>query len=238
MNILVFQHLRIEPTAIIGEMIAAAGHALHVVAIDQGDSIPKTLVGYDGLVVMGGPMSAGDSHLAYIMDEIALLKQAIKVDFPVLGLCLGAQLLAKAAGAEIIASPVREFGWFPVYQTDDSENDPLFSRLGAELTVFQWHGETFTLPNTATLIATHPDVPQQAFRIGSSQYGLQFHIEVNEAIIESWIEAGESEREALGGKGIAVIREQTSECLPAAHAFCRQMVSAWLSLVAENRGSV
>jgi len=231
MNFLLLQHLEIEPAALIGEAIAGAGHSLQVVLMERGDAVPPTLAGYDGMIVMGGPASANDSHLSYIRDEIALLKQAVAADFPVLGVCLGAQLLARAADAEIVTSPVRELGWYPLQRTWDSADDPIFRALDERgLMVFQWHGETFTLPDAATLVATHPDVPHQAFRIGSSQYGLQFHIEVDDVIIEAWVEAGESERSELGDAGIAAIRSQSPDYLPAAHAFCRVMVSAWIKL--------
>ncbi|MES0371578.1 MAG: type 1 glutamine amidotransferase [Mariprofundaceae bacterium] len=235
MNFLVLQHLRIEPTAIIGDLIKDAGHNVDIVRMDKGESVPVALDGYDGMVVMGGPMSANDAHLPYIADEIALLEKAIKADFPVLGLCLGAQLLAKAGGAEIVPSPIRELGWHPVFHTKEADTDPLFSGLKRTgLNVFQWHGETFTLPVDAALLATHPAVPNQVFRIGLSQYGLQFHIEVNEAIIESWIEAGVSECEELGEQGVALIRKESPELMPAAHGFCRDMIEAWLSIARKN----
>jgi len=233
MHILLLQHLEIEPAALIEALIADAGGTIETVRMDRGETVPSALAGYDGMVVMGGPMSANDSHLRYIADELALLEKAIEADFPVLGLCLGAQLLAKAAGAEIVVSPVRELGWYPLQRTWDSADDPIFRTLGESgLMVFQWHGETFTLPDSATLVATHPDVPNQAFRIGSSQYGLQFHIEVDQPIIESWMEAGASERSELDDDGIVAIRSESPEYLPAAHAFCREMVSAWLVLCA------
>lgn len=231
MNFLLLQHLQIEPAAIIGAMIEEAGHCIEPVRMDRGESVPQSLSGFDGVIVMGGPMSANDLHLSFVTDEIELLREAIKIDLPVLGFCLGAQLLARAAGAEIVTSPVRELGWYPVQKTRDSADDPLFRALDDDgLMVFQWHGETFTLPDSATLVATHPVVPRQAFRIGSSQYGLQFHIEVDRPIIESWIEAGDGERAVLGEAGIAAIRAQSPGYLPAAHAFCRQMVTAWLVL--------
>lgn len=215
--------------------MAEAGHTVDIVRMDKDESVPSLLEGYDGMVVMGGPMSANDSHIPYIAGEIALLKQAIEADFPVLGLCLGAQLLAKAADAEIVSSPIRELGWHPVFHTKDTDSDPLFCGLKRTgLNVFQWHAETFTLPVDATLLATHPAVPHQAFRIGSSQYGLQFHIEVDEAIIESWIEAGVSECESLGEEGLALIREESPLLIPVAHDFCRDMVEAWLSIARKN----
>jgi len=230
MNFLILQHLEIEPAALIGALLTDAGHTTQTVRVDRGETIPTALSGYHGLIVMGGSMSANDTHLSYIADELALLEKAIEADFPVLGFCLGAQLLASAAGAQVIASPVRELGWSPLQRTRASAADPLFGNMDDDLMVFQWHGETFTLPSSATLLATNPAVPNQVFRIGLSQYGLQFHIEVDQAIIELWIAAGESECSELGDAGVAAIRLQSPEYLPGAHAFCREMVTEWLGL--------
>lgn len=231
MNFLVLQHLEIEPAALVGDLIVEAGHQLKVVRLYENESVPDSLDDYDGLLVMGGPMSANDLHLSYICDEIELLKHAIEIDFPVLGFCLGSQLLARAAGAEIIAAPVRELGWYSVQRTWGSADDPIFRTLEDEgLMVFQWHGETFTLPDFATLLATNADVPHQAFRLGTAQYGFQFHIEVNEPIIDLWVAAGHSERTELGDVGVAEIHTGNARYLPTAQLFCRQMTGTWLEL--------
>ena len=165
MQILALQHLDIEPPALIADIIRGAGHDLKAVRLWLDEAVPNTLDDWDGLIVMGGPQSANDVHPGYIHDEIILLERAIGQDFPVLGICLGAQLLAKAGGAEIMPSPVRELGWYPVYPADAAATDPLFRQMQAGQMVFQWHGETFSLPEKAKLLATHPDVPHQAFRI-------------------------------------------------------------------------
>jgi GMP synthase-like glutamine amidotransferase len=122
-------------------------------------------------------------------------------------------------------------------RTWDSADDPLFRAMDDGLMVFQWHGETFTLPDAATLLAMHHDVPHQAFRVGSNQYGLQFHIEVDETVIEAWIAAGESECSELGEAGVATIRAQSPGYLPAAHAFCRALVISWLRLCDTTSGA-
>ncbi len=231
MHFLILQHLEIEPASLVGDLISEAGHTLEVVKLFASETIPGSLSDYDGLLVMGGSMSANDSHLSYISNELSLLKTAIKSDFPVLGFCLGAQLLAKAAGAEVIQSPIRELGWHPVFPTGASSDDPLFCQMNRPwLHVFQWHGETYTLPGQATLLATHPAVPNQAFRIGSSQYGVQFHVEVDQSIIDTWIDTGESERLELGEAGVWQVRSATPDHLRAAQLFCRKMVMAWLQL--------
>jgi len=231
MRFLVLQHLDIEPPALIADCLLEAGHTLETVHVHKRDAIPDALQGYAGLIVMGGPMSANDDHLPFIGREIHLLQQAIAQDFPVLGLCLGAQLLAKAAGAEILPSPERELGWYPLLSTPDGETDALFSSLPAKgLDVFQWHGETFSLPPNAVLLASCPNVPNQAFRLGSCQYGLQFHVEVDALIIRKWIDAGKSERAHLGENSIQNILLETSQYLSAMHAFCDAMCGNWLAL--------
>jgi len=161
MHFLVLQHLDIEPPALIADELLEAGHTLATVHLDQGDALPESISHIDGIIIMGGPQSANDMHTGYIREELAWLEKVIEDGLPVLGICLGAQLMAKAAGAAISASPVRELGWYPVYRTTASETDPLFALMQDGLRVFQWHGETFSVPDTMTLTATHPDVPAQ-----------------------------------------------------------------------------
>jgi len=230
MRFLVLQHLDIEPPALLADCLMKAGNIIESVRIDRKEAIPDTLKDYAGLIVMGGPMSAKD-NLSFIQEEINLLRQAIAQDLPVLGICLGAQLLAKAAGAQIFPSPERELGWYRLLPTPDGESDPLFFTLPAKgLDVFQWHGETFSLPSDAKLLASCPKVPHQAFRLGSCQYGLQFHVEVDEAIIRTWIDAGESEREHLGENGARDILLEIPQHLSSMQLFCNSMCTQWLKL--------
>jgi len=236
MRFLVLQHLDIEPPALIADYLLKAGHTLETVRIDKEEAMPDTLKGYAGLIVMGGPMSANDDSLPFIGREIHLLQQAIAQDFPVLGICLGAQLLAKAAGAEILPSPEYELGWYPLFPMLEGAADALFSSLPTEgLDVFQWHGETFLLPQGAKLLASCPKVPNQAFRLGSCQYGLQFHVEVDTPIIHKWIDAGESERSHLGGSGIQNILLEIPQYLPAMQSFCDTMCNNWLKLTQQRK---
>ncbi|EAU55087.1 type 1 glutamine amidotransferase [Mariprofundus ferrooxydans] len=235
MNFLVLQHLDIESPALIGDLLREAGHHLHTAHVYAGDTLPANTDHLHGIIIMGGPQSANDTHLSYIRDELLWLQKRIDEGVPMLGICLGAQLMAKAAGGSIMPSPVRELGWFPVYPTAEAAADPLFSALPAtELTVFQWHGETFTLPDHATLLATHPDVPAQVFRLGHCQYGMQFHIEVDASIIENWIALGTSECAHLGNSGLNTLRQHTTAYLPDMRSFCRRLVEAWQHACANN----
>ncbi len=234
MRFLVIEHLEIEPPALIGSYLAEQGHALETCRRWRGDTLPAT-EGFAGLILMGGPQSANDDS-AMIREELAWLAPRIEEGMPMLGVCLGAQLMAKAAGGEIAPSPVRELGWFPVFPAAGAKGDPLFGDWpkGGEH-VFQWHGETFSLPERATLLAMHPEVPHQAFRLARGQYGLQFHLEADAELIEQWIAAGESEREALGAQGLARIREDHPRHMARAHSRCRAMLEAWLEEIAARR---
>ncbi len=235
MRFLVLQHLDIEPPALIADDLSKAGHMLETIRTDKKQEVPDTLTDYAGLIVMGGSMSANDAHLAFIDREIHLLQQAIAQNFPVLGICLGAQLLAKAADAEILPSPERELGWYPLYSTSAGKIDPLFSSLPETgLNVFQWHGETFSLPDQAKRLAACPHVPNQAFRLGSCQYGLQFHVEVDTTIIHEWVETGKNEREHLGGAGIRKIITETPQYIVGMASFCHAMCESWLALIEEQ----
>ncbi|PIW45399.1 MAG: GMP synthase [Zetaproteobacteria bacterium CG12_big_fil_rev_8_21_14_0_65_54_13] len=235
MNFLVIQHLDIEPPALIGDLLSDAGHQLQIVHIDVGDTLPEYTTDLHGVIIMGGPQSANDTHLSYIRDELLWLEERIAAGVPMLGICLGAQLMAKAAGAVITPSPVRELGWYPLYPTTAAVADPLFSALPASgLPMFQWHGDTFSLPAHASLLASCADVPAQAFRLGLAQYGLQFHVEVDAEMIEAWIMAGESERHHLGSTGIDLLRAQTSLHLAAMQHYGRKMITNWLHGIQKN----
>lgn len=140
---------------------------------------------FDGLLFMGGPMSVNDP-LTYLAWEMQVIRDAAMREQPVLGICLGAQLIAKAMGARVYRNAEKEIGWFDVRLTDAAATDPLFGGLPATSTVFHWHGEMFDLPRGACLLASSDRCRNQAFRLGSNVYGLQFHLEVTPRMIADW----------------------------------------------------
>jgi len=229
--ILIIQQTEHEPPGMITEIIRNNGWQCEVL-MAQKTAIPQAMRNYSGLIIMGGHISANDTHLEFIERQIRLLRWCLHFNFPVLGICLGAHLLAKAAGAEIVPSPLRELGWYPLHPTFLAEDDPLFGEmLASGLGVFQWHGETFTLPEGATLLATCPVVVNQAFKLTGRQYGLQFHTQVSETIIQNWIKHGTSESAYLGENGVAELLNNIPRHLPVARNFCRKLTSAWLRLL-------
>lgn len=188
--VVVFRHVPAEGLGIIAECLDAAG--LNWAYADLPGGIPAPpLDSASALIFMGGPMSANDD-LPYIRREIQLIETAMAQNKPVLGICLGAQLIAKALGARVYRNPVKEIGWFPVAWTDEAHRDRLFSGLTQSETVFHWHGETFDLPPGAIWLAESEACRNQAFRFGTNVYGLQFHLEVTPDMIAEWCAADSS----------------------------------------------
>jgi GMP synthase (glutamine-hydrolysing) len=201
-NILVFQHISCEPPGTFEDVLVARGAAITRVELDEGDPIPA-LSGFDALVVMGGPMAAYDEDRhPWIDGELATIADAVEHRMPVLGVCLGAQLLARAAGGNAYAGHGPEVGVLPVRLTAAAHDDHLFGDLPATFTALQWHGDTFDLPPGAVLLASSDEYPNQAFCVGTA-YGVQFHVEVTSSMAQEWSEvpAYAAALEAVRGPG-------------------------------------
>ena len=185
-NIYAFRHVAFEHLGLIAPALESRGLAVQYVDLFEGAPVPEGLAEAAGLIFMGGPMSANDD-LPYLRAELALIEQAAKAGTPLLGVCLGAQLIAKALGARVYRNRVKEIGWFPVSWNSAAASDPLFAGLSAPETVFHWHGETFDLPPAAEWLARSEACAHQAFRVGANVYGLQFHLEVTPEMIADWL---------------------------------------------------
>lgn len=200
---LVLQHAQSEGPYEIAAALDRAGIPVRVVRADLGEPVPADLPGVSALVVMGGPMSArSDDGFPTRRAEMELVRDALSGGVPVLGVCLGAQLLAAAAGGRVIPGEGLEIGWSPIRLVDDAASDPLFAGLPEKLTVLHWHGETYELPEGAVRLAGSEMYPQQAFRIGDSAWGMQFHLEVDAGAVDAFVEQFPEEADqALGGAG-------------------------------------
>lgn len=185
MRVLAFRHASLEHLGRIEPELANRGIAIDYADLYRPGAAAPDPAGYDGLIFMGGAMSVNDG-LPYLEREARWIAQAVEAGRPVLGVCLGAQLIAKALGARVYASPMKEIGWFEIELTAEGAADPLFAGAGPRETVFQWHGETFDLPPGGHWLASSPACRHQAFRIGASAYALQFHLEVTPEMIADW----------------------------------------------------
>ncbi len=230
MRVAIIEHDPLEEPGRIGLRLQRLGCRLTRVRRWRNERIEQA-EDTDAVVLMGGPQSARDAS-DMIREELAWLRGWLRRGRATLGICLGAQLMARAAGAEILPSPLPEHGWYPLLPTAETRRDPVLGPLNWQgLYAFQWHGETFTLPRGASHLARSPAVPHQAFRLAPGQYGLQFHLEADAAMIEAWLAADRTVRERLGPEGIADLRRDTGRFLEAALAACDGLVGRWLERI-------
>jgi GMP synthase (glutamine-hydrolysing) len=200
-KLLVFQHSAREPLGVFDPRLRRAGFRIRYVNFSRQPDQRPDVSRYNGLVVLGGPMNVDEAdRFPHLTTEIAAIREALARGIPILGICLGAQLLAAALGANVRPHTVREIGWYPLNPTADAAEDPLCRHLGARQHVFQWHAYTFDLPDGSVHLASTPTCPNQAFRHGDRAYGLQFHLEADEHLIQRWLHVPEyrSEAESVG----------------------------------------
>ena len=196
-EILIFKHVPFEGPGTFREELDKRGLRYREVNLYKGEA-PQNLDGCGGLIIMGGPMNVyEEDEYPFLKDEDRLIKEALSKEIPMLGICLGAQLMAKAAGAKVTKGKKKEIGWYPLHITDEAMKDTVFCSLPKEVEVFQWHGDTFDLPKGAVRLASSDLFPNQAFRMGDNAYAFQFHIEVTSDIIKSWIDINEEELEGV-----------------------------------------
>ena len=187
----VFRFSRTEGPGHFATFLEANRVPWELVKLDEGDRVPEASDRYAGLGFMGGPMSAND-ELPWTQPVLALMRDAVKREVPVIGHCLGGQLLCRALGGEVTRNPVKEIGWNRI----QVENTPLAREwLGdlADFTTFQWHGETFSLPRGAERILTGPHCANQAYVLDGRHLGMQCHVEMTPEMIDSWCESGAEE---------------------------------------------
>lgn len=183
---LVLQHLAFEDLGVFAPVLQQAGFAVSVRHAGVDALAPADWLAPDLLVVLGGPIGVGDQGLyPWLRDEVAGLHERLAASRPTLGICLGAQLMAAALGGHVGRGPALEIGWFPLTLHDGTGSSPLQSLAG--IPVLHWHGDTFTLPHGARLLASTPITPHQAFSVGRHALALQFHPEFDPGRLEAWL---------------------------------------------------
>jgi GMP synthase (glutamine-hydrolysing) len=187
-KILVFQHVSFEPLGTLDPILREAGFRIRYVNFGRDPELVPSLDGYAGLVILGGVMNVDDvENHPNLATELNLVQEAVDRDISILGICLGAQLLAKALGGTVRQGPNREIGWYDVDVTEEGRRDPVLSAFGARSEVFQWHEDNIELPANVVHLASSPLCHSQAFRYGEHAYGFQFHLEVTQPIVERWL---------------------------------------------------
>ena len=234
MDVLVLQHIACEPPGVFEDVLVERGARIHRVELDEGEPLPDSGATFDAIVAMGGPMSVNDEAVhPWLVDEKRLIREAVRGGLPFFGACLGVQLLASSLGARVVAGETPEVGVLPVYATAAAHDDPVFAGLDWPRPTFQWHGDTFDLPEDATLLATSPAYPNQAFRVGDRAYGVQFHLEVTDAMADEWALVPEyraSADAALGAGGLDRLLADFRARADELRADARTLFSRWIGL--------
>ncbi len=196
--LLVVKNIDIEGPGLWEGVMKEKGVDYRVVEAYQ-EKVPIDPEPFSHVVVLGGPMSANEGEkYPFLNQELELVRACIEVDKPLLGVCLGSQLVAKALGSSVYPAPVKEIGWHTVELTRPAAIDYLFSFMPKAITVFQWHGETFDLPRRSVRLAASEVCPNQAFRYKNNIYALQFHLEVTQGMVNTWKEVYKEELKREG----------------------------------------
>ena len=197
-KILVLQNVECEGLGSLANILTSHGYDYKIVQLAKGEGTPQTLENYAGLIILGGPMNVYQTgQFPFLLDTDRLIKQAININKPLLGICLGSQLIAKALNTKVYAGEKKEIGWLPISLTNQGKTDPLFNQLPSKLTVFHWHGDTFNLPSGTIHLASSNLFQNQAFRLGKTCYALQFHLEVTSEMINTWLDEYQNELDSL-----------------------------------------
>lgn len=196
---LVVQHVAPEGPYSLGALLTAVGVTPEICRVFDGEQLPTDLEAFAAVVVMGGPMASyDDTGFPTRGAEIELLRTALARELPVLGICLGAQLLVEAAGGRVFPGSGAEIGWGTVSLTADAADDPLFRGVGDSVEVLHWHGDTYELPPNAVHLARSDRYENQAFRVGPCAWGLQFHLEVDDTAVRTFASEFADEARSAG----------------------------------------
>jgi len=226
----IFRHFPIEGPGYFATFLESHGIPWQLIRIDAGDAVPSDISAFSGLVFMGGPMSVND-ELPWIAPVLALIRAAQMVDMPVLGHCLGGQLMAKALGGTVSRNAIKEIGWGDVTVADDVDAARWFGHAAPAFRSFHWHGETFSIPPGARRLLSSTHCVHQAFALGNS-LGMQCHIEMTAEMIDSWCESGAREiarsSDSPGVQQAAEIKVDLDQRLRGLHAVADGVYARWI----------
>jgi len=224
----IFRHARTEGPGYFATFLDAHRIPWRLIEVDAGEQVPANPREFSGLALMGGPMSVNDD-LPWIRDVLALTNRAVESDVPVLGHCLGGQLMSKALGGKVTRNGVKEIGWGTVAVADGATARAWFGET-REFTGFHWHGETFSIPPRGMRIAESPYCTNQAFALGP-HLGMQCHVEMTPELIRSWCEDWEKELVARAGPSVQTpeqMFERLDERVRALNRIADRLYERWI----------
>lgn len=227
--ILTVVHQATSNPGLVGAILREMGYRLDIRCLAVGDTLPPTLDDHSAALVFGGPMSANDDHLDFIRQELNWIPSVLAEQKPYLGICLGAQLLARSLGARVTPHPegLREIGYYPILPTATGR-----AILPQPMLVYQWHQEGFEVPSGARLLATGNAFSHQAFGYGSRAYGLQFHPEITTTMVNHWTTEGADQLHYPGAQGRAYHISHHRLYRQPVERWLRQFLAHWLSISA------
>jgi GMP synthase (glutamine-hydrolysing) len=230
-DLIAIQHIGCETPGTIEDALRATGIGIRHVRVFDNDPVPAEMGEAAGLLVMGGPMSVYEEEwYPFLAEEIRLIQEAIRQEKPVLGVCLGSQLLAAALGARVMKGKLKEIGWHTVDLTDAAASDPLWDGIQKSFTAFHWHGDIFELPHGAVPLASSALTRCQAFRYGRNAYGILCHMEVTREIISCMVDAFGAELREENIKGEALLRQAETHLSPL-HRIGGTLFRHWVELI-------
>ena len=230
-HVSIIQHHPCEGIGSIADALEREAIVPNYIRPFDGQPVPKEIGATAGLIIMGGPQSVYEQKkFSWLTDDIRLIEDAIEHGRPVLGVCLGSQLLAAALGASVYPVRKKEIGWHRVTLSKPTTTDALFAGEPRSLTAFHWHGDVFDPPRGATLLASSALTANQAFRYGKTAYGLLFHLEVSMSQVSTMVESFADELQAAGLNGSA-IKLNAHTHLPGLQKISQQVFSRWVALL-------
>jgi len=228
--VLIFRHSPTEGPGYFTTFLDRHGIPWKLVRIDAGDAVPEDLNGISGVCLMGGPMSVND-NLPWIAPVLALIRQAVASDIPVIGHCLGGQLMSKALGGTVSRNPVKEIGWGDVRISDADAARPWLGEVTQPMLAFHWHGETFSLPPGATRILDSAWCANQAYVLHGRHIGMQCHVEMTSELIANWCASGAAEIAASRSPGVqspGAIQADMDARTARLHQLADKIYSRWI----------
>lgn len=198
--VLFIKHIGIEGPGTIADFLDDNKLLYTVIDVSSGDKLPKLKKDFQAIICLGGPMNVYEEEkYPFLREDDIFLRRVVEDEVPFLGICLGAQLIAKVTGVRVTKNPEKEIGWYKIVLNDHGFKDDLFKDLPEVFNVFQWHGDTFDIPSGGKRLAFSERCQNQALKYGRNIYGIQFHVEVTKNMIAQWADAYKGELESLKG---------------------------------------